>query len=143
MDGSDRIALAAAAYGAMKPMDCQPLRDVRILLLEDDALISLDAEDMLLGIGASRVLVAHTVEEAEALLERESVDVAVLDLVIGSGRCEDFARRLVARPLPIVFASGFGGDGALPEPLRQVPTVEKPYSPQTLHAALALVLGLS
>lgn len=141
MDGSDRPALAAAGYGALEPMDRQPLRDVRILLLEDDALISLDAEDMLLGIGAARVLVAHTVEEAEALLDRESVDVAVLDLVIGSGRCEDFARRLVARPLPVVFASGFGG-GALPEPLQQIPTVEKPYSPQALHAALAQVLGL-
>jgi DNA-binding NtrC family response regulator len=120
-------------------MERQPLQDVRILLLEDDALISIDAEDMLLSLGAARVLVAHTVEEAEAIAAAEAIDAAVLDLVIGNGSCEDFAGRLAARPLPIVFASGFGV-GVLPEPLRGVPTVEKPYSQQALGAALKQAL---
>jgi DNA-binding response OmpR family regulator len=121
-------------------MERQPLQDIRILLLEDDALISIDTEDMLRSLGAARVLVAHTIEEAEAILAKESVDAAVLDLLIGSGSCEDFAGRLVARPLPIVFASGLG-EGVLPEPLRAVPTVAKPYSSQALGAALSRALA--
>jgi CheY-like chemotaxis protein len=121
-------------------MEPQSLQDVRILLLEDDALISIDTEDMLLSLGASRVLVAHTIEEAEAIIAAEMVDAAVLDLLIGGGSCEDFAGRLAARPLPIVFASGFAG-GPLPEQLRAVPTVAKPYSPQALGAALSRAIG--
>jgi DNA-binding NtrC family response regulator len=121
-------------------MERQPLKDARILLLEDDALISIDAEDMLRSLGAARVLVAHTVEEAEAIVAAETIDAAVLDLLIGSGSCEDFAGRLAARPLPIVFASGFG-EGIRPAPLRGVPTVAKPYSSQALGCALARALG--
>ncbi len=136
-----QIALDAGAHRTWSEMERQPLQDVRILLLEDDALISIDAEDMLLSLGAARVLVAHTVGEAEAIVAREAVDAAVLDLLIGSERCEDFAGRLAARPLPIVFASGFGDKGTMPETLRDVPTVEKPYSPQALGDALARALG--
>jgi CheY-like chemotaxis protein len=121
-------------------MEDQPLQGVRILLLEDDALISIDAEDMLLSLGAARVLVAHSVEGAEAIAAAEPIDAAVLDLVIGNGSCADFAGRLAARPLPIVFASGFGA-AALPEALRAVPTVAKPYSRQALGAALSRALG--
>jgi CheY-like chemotaxis protein len=135
-----RIAVDAAACRAWSGMERQPLQDVRILLLEDDALISIDAEDMLLSLGAARVLVAHTVADAEAIVATEAIDAAVLDLVIGNGSCEDFAGRLAAQPIPIVFASGFG-EGILPEPLRAVPTVAKPYSQQALGAALSRALG--
>jgi DNA-binding NtrC family response regulator len=141
MGSIGRIASGAAAQQAWCGMECRSLQDVRILLLEDDALISIDAEDMLLSLGAARVLVAHTVEEAEAIVARERIDAAVLDLLIGSERCEEFAGRLAARPIPIVFASGFGDSGTLPEALKAVPTVAKPYSPQALGAALARALG--
>ena len=114
--------------------------NVRILLLEDDALICLDTEDILLSLGAAEVLVAHTIEEAEAILAREAVDAAVLDLVIGNHRCEALAQRLVTTAVPVIFASGFGDPASLPEMLRAVPTVEKPYSDQALHAALLSAL---
>ena len=116
------------------------LQNVRILLLEDDALICLDTEDMLISLGAAEVMVAHTIEEAEAILARHAVDVAVLDLVIGNHRAETLADRLVAAAVPVVFASGLGDPASLPEPLRGVPAVEKPYSGQALHAALIAAL---
>jgi DNA-binding NtrC family response regulator len=116
------------------------LKDARILLLEDDALISLDTEDMLMSLGAARVFVAHTIAEAESILARDTVDAAVLDLVIGSDRCEDLAQRLVSAPIPVVFASGFGDADSLPAALRTIPNVEKPYSSQALQAALLTAL---
>ena len=114
------------------PMD---VRDARILLLEDDALISIDAEDMLLALGAARVFVSHTLDAAEAILGREPIDAAVLDLRIGNGRSEEFARALIARGIPFVFASGYADSTALPEDMRHVPTVEKPYSADILAQA--------
>jgi DNA-binding NtrC family response regulator len=110
------------------------IRGARILLLEDDALISLDAEDMLIALGAAQVYVAHTIDAAEAVLERETVDAAVLDVRIGHAKCDDLARRLQARATPFVFASGWA-NGELPEDMRHVPTVEKPYSAAALSDA--------
>ncbi len=116
------------------------LQGARILLLEDDALISIDTEDMLLSLGVAHILIAHTIEEAAALFAGEEIDAAVLDLVIGHHRCEDFARELVERGTPVVFASGFGDRSSLPELLRRVPTVEKPYSAEALHTALTAAM---
>lgn len=108
-----------------------------ILLLEDDALISLDTEDMLLSLGAARVHVAHSLDEAEDIVSRQKLDAAVLDLVIGARRSEDLARRLVGLSLPVIFASGYDDAGASADGLEQVPTVRKPYSAQALQLALA------
>lgn len=108
-----------------------------ILLLEDDALISLDTEDMLLSLGAARVHVAHSLDEAEDIVSRQKLDAAVLDLVIGARRSEDLARRLVGLSLPVIFASGYDDVGASADGLEQVPTVRKPYSAQALQLALA------
>jgi CheY-like chemotaxis protein len=117
------------------------LQDRRILLLEDDALISLDTEEALISLGAGRVFVAHTLEEAEALVASEPIDAAVLDLLIGRGKSDALACRLVESRVPVIFASGFGDSAALPEPLGAVPTLDKPYSPQALYTALAGVLS--
>lgn len=108
-----------------------------ILLLEDDALISLDTEDILLSLGAERVHVAHNLDQADAIVSRQKLDAAVLDLVIGSHRSEALARRLVELSMPVIFASGYGDIGAIAEGLEDVPTVRKPYSAQALQAALA------
>ncbi len=119
------------------------LQNTCVLLLEDDALISIDTEDMLMSLGVRRVLVAHAVEEAQSIVDQEAVDAAVLDLVIGQTRCEDFACRLAASGIPIVFASGMRDPASLPEILHDIPTVDKPYTSQALHAALAKALGRS
>jgi DNA-binding NtrC family response regulator len=117
------------------------LQNICVLLLEDDALISIDTEDMLLSLGVRQVHVAHSLDAAQAILERERVDVAVLDLVIGRHRAEGFAASLAAARIPIVFASGMRDSASLPEALRAVPTVDKPYTSQALHGALARALG--
>lgn len=111
------------------------LRAARILLLEDDALISVDAEDMLMAMGAREVFVAHTLADGEELLDREPVDAAVLDLLIGHQTCDGLARRLLARGIPFVFASGYPDASALPEEMRHVPQIMKPYSAEALRVA--------
>jgi DNA-binding NtrC family response regulator len=111
-------------------------RGASILLLEDDALISIDAEDMLRAIGAERVFVAHTLEAAAEIVAREAIDAAVLDVLIGRGRSDALARLLSGRRIPVVFASGFG-DMSMPDDLRHIPKVEKPYSGEALRLAFA------
>jgi CheY-like chemotaxis protein len=114
------------------------LRMACVLLLEDDALIAIDAEDMLLGLGASRVLSAHTLAHAHVIVAEEAVDAAVLDVRIGGGRCDGLARSLVGRSIPFIFASGEVGE-LLPDDLSRAPRVSKPYDAEALrHAFEAL-----
>jgi len=117
------------------------LNDLIVLLLEDDALISIDTEDALVSLGAARVLVAHTIDESEEIIARETIHAAVLDLVIGRGKSDALACRILERGIPVIFASGFDNSASLPEELRAVPTVDKPYSPQALYDALSQALG--
>jgi len=118
------------------------LRNVRVLLLEDDALISADAEDMLAARGA-QVLVAHTNEAARSLLDCEEIEIAVLDRGIGTDTSDPVARLLQQRAIPFVFASGYSDGSDAPDDLRDVPHVQKPYSEETLIAAVSAVLGLA
>jgi DNA-binding response OmpR family regulator len=117
------------------------LRDARILLLEDDALISIDAEDMLLTLGAGAVLVAHNLADAGALLDRESIDAAVLDIRIGSGRSDDLALTLIERGIPFIFTSGYGAASDLAPGAEAVPIVGKPYAMESLVAAFSNLSG--
>lgn len=113
------------------------LRDACILLLEDDALISIDAEDMLLGLGARAVLVAHTLADAEAFVDGEPIDAAVLDIRIGSGRSDALALDLIARGIPFIFTSGYGRASDLAPGAETVPVVGKPYAAEALVAAFS------
>ena len=119
------------------------VRGARLLVLEDDALISIDAEDMLLGLGAGAVHLANNVAAATALLASHPIDLAVLDLRIGHGRSDAFAEELQARAIPFIIASGYGSDSELSATLSGVPTVGKPYTPEALQEAIALLSGPS
>jgi DNA-binding NtrC family response regulator len=112
-------------------MNCQ---NARVLLLEDDPLIALDAEEMLMSLGARQVLVAHSLAAATATLEAGGVDMAVLDIRIGQERSDSFARRLADRGVPFILASGYG-DPALAGEFAKVPWVGKPYAADALKAA--------
>lgn len=113
------------------------LRDARILLLEDDALISIDAEDMLLTLGAGAVLVAHTLADAAEVVVREPIDAAVLDIRIGSGRSDALALDLLARGIPFIFTSGYGCASDLAPGIETVPVVGKPYAADAIVAAFS------
>lgn len=136
-------AATAAADLEMLDLADGPFRltDAHILFLEDNALILLDAEEMLLGLGAARVYAVHTLAAAEAVAERECIDAAILDVLIGDRTSDAFARRLHDRGVPLVLVSGCD-DGAILPDLRHLPKVLKPYTPATLMAALeAIGLG--
>lgn len=115
---------------------------IRVLLLEDDALIAMDAEEMLLAIGVARVHTVHDLASARTALDAGVIDAAVLDLRIGSEDSLGFARELAARRIPFIFTSGYSSVAERPtDGLRNVPHVEKPYTGTLLRAALTAITG--
>ena len=82
------------------------LDGLRILVVEDEALIAMMLEDVLKQSGAIVLGPVGTAAEALTLIEQSSLDCAILDykLVDGSSLC--VADALVKLDVPFVFASG-------------------------------------
>jgi CheY-like chemotaxis protein len=112
----------------------------RVLVVEDEALIAMLAEEMLAEIGCVHHATAPTLGTALPLVEAGGFDVALLDVNVARERVFPVADALAARSIPFAFASGYGEDG-LPEAYAAWPLIGKPYSVQDLERALTRALG--
>ena len=111
----------------------------RVLLVEDNMLIALDAEDMLADLGASAVNVATSVADALAAIERERPDLAVLDVNLGPETSIPVAERLSELGVPFLFATGYGDKVPRPPSVADAPMLAKPYNPDVLRKAIVAI----
>ena len=118
-----------------------PLKGLKILLVEDQFIVAMDAESMLLEQGAVAVQMASTVAEALQLLAASAPDAAVLDVNLGEVTSLAVAEELVRRQIPFVFATGYGDSRMVPESMASVSSIRKPYDGETLAAALSRALA--
>ena len=115
-----------------------PLRlDGTVLVVEDNMIIALEAEEVLTALGATAVDLAGTVREALRLIEAAPPDRAILDVNLGSETSIGVARRLTERGIPFAFATGYGESFRIPPDLGAVPVIRKPYDAEALRAAFA------
>lgn len=114
-----------------------------VLLLEDNMIVALEAEDTLFDLGAKAVWAASTLREADAIFAREPIDLAMLDINIGLDTSLELAARLCAQGVPFIFASGYGDDVRLADGQAAVPIVRKPYDGDHIRRAMATVLAAS
>jgi light-regulated signal transduction histidine kinase (bacteriophytochrome)/CheY-like chemotaxis protein len=130
------VALAQPDTPAQRP----PARlSGAVLLVEDNIIIALDAEEMLAKLGAAQVDVASSVADALLCIDRNRPDFAVLDVNLGGETSFAVASRLQALGVPYVFATGYGEDVAFPREHAGVPVAKKPYSVESLQGAIAAV----
>lgn len=107
------------------------------LLVEDNLIIALEGEDMLMSLGAERVLVASSVAEAMRLLESETPAFALLDVNLGNEMSWQIASKLRQLGVRYAFATGYGDGIDCPLEHRQTPVVAKPYSRDTIARILS------
>ena|SRR5258705_13326484 len=110
----------------------------RILIVEDEALVSILIEDALTDLGIEVAGVAGTLEEALAHAEEANFDCAILDLHIQGKDVFPVAEALAARGVPFIFATGYG-QSSVPEKYRERPVLQKPFMPRELQRVLAKV----
>ncbi|MET3691495.1 CheY-like chemotaxis protein [Methylobacterium goesingense] len=126
--------------GVSAQVDEDLLNGARVLVVEDEAAISMLLEDMLLDFGCTVVGPAARLSTALEMAETESFEVAILDVNVAGEPIYPVAEAIVKRNLPIVFSTGYGGAG-IREPFRDRPVVQKPFSQadlkRTLIAAVA------
>lgn len=111
------------------------LDGLKILLVEDQLVIAMDAEMMLSGKGASTIETAGSPAEALRKLSRFTPDAAVLDVNLGTETSLSVAEELSRRNIPFVFATGYGDNIMVPQSFG-APTVRKPYDEAALARAL-------
>jgi CheY-like chemotaxis protein len=114
------------------------LEGVRVLLVEDEAIIAMTAEDMLEELGCATVASASTLSEAEI----GGFDVALLDINLNGVNSLPVAERLCEAGRPFVFTTGYGAAGR-GSAYEDVPLVTKPYQIGELEVAIRAALGRS
>jgi len=116
-----------------------PLSGHRILLVEDEVMVSWLLEEILADFGCEVVGPAACVSQALEMIEVEAIDAAVLDVNLNGQGSYPVADALAARGVPFVFSTGYGRD-SLPTGYQKFPMLQKPFSPSKLGDMLAQLL---
>ena len=112
----------------------------RVLVIEDEALVTMLLEDSLLEIGCEIASQASRFQDAMAKANTLSFDVAILDVNLNDQQTYPIAAALVERGIPFVFATGYGAAN-LPDLSRQAPVLRKPFRLRDLERALRDAVG--
>jgi len=112
----------------------------RVLLVEDEPIVAWLLKDMLVDLGCSVVGPAADVNQALAMIDAESIDVAVLDVNLRGQMSYPLADVLVARGVPFVFSTGYDKDRLL-DGYRTFPALQKPFHRSDLGDTLAKLLA--
>ena len=118
-----------------------PVSIKRVLVLEDNFIIAMEAEDILKSIGIDDVDIAGNVAEAQALIEKLSFDFALLDVNLGSQTSFDFAVMLIDCGVAFGFVSGYGDDFVFPPALRDISRITKPFNERSVAGLLGATLA--
>jgi DNA-binding response OmpR family regulator len=118
----------------------------RVLVVEDEPVVSMLVEDELRGAGAEVLGPASTVDRALRLVEAVAADggisAAVLDINLDGRRVEPLADRLAALGVPFLFATGYG-EGCDTGGHWTAPILHKPFAPEKLIAAVEALASAS
>jgi DNA-binding response OmpR family regulator len=115
------------------------LRGKRVLVVEDEVLLSMLVEDELLDAGATVLGPAPSVGDALRLVEEAAADgglsAAVLDVNLDGQRVWPVADQLAALGVPFLFATGYG-KGCDTGGHRAAPVLHKPFGVEALIATI-------
>ena len=117
-------------------MPAPELDGLKVLVLEDNALVAMHLEEMLSEAGCRVVAMIDNVQGALEFIRSHAVDAAVLDVNLKGEKVFGVAEALMAREVPIVFSSGYG-ERFLPPQFDAAPHLSKPFEPETLWETLA------
>lgn len=139
---ADRIAgkrpapqVQTAAPRDRSDADARSVAGRKVLIVEDEGLISAQIEAVLDEAGCAVMGPAADVQEALALATGPPPDVAILDVNLAGERSDPVADALAARGIPFLFCTGYASGGA-PERHRDAPVLNKPLDPAELIRAI-------
>jgi CheY-like chemotaxis protein len=112
----------------------------RILVLDDEPLISMMLRDWLAELGCKTVGPAHSVRGALDLIGPGTLDAAILDVSLGGENCYPVADALFKLGIPIAFATGHGGQEIDPR-FKDALIMSKPFSFEAVKGVVYRLIG--
>jgi CheY-like chemotaxis protein len=112
----------------------QTFRSPRVLIVEDETLVSMLIEDMVSDCGGHVVGPAATFEQAIAFALEEDLDLAILDVNMAGLAIYPVADILRRRGIPFIFVTGYD-PSIVPALYQHEPVLLKPFSYETFSEA--------
>ncbi|HEY3799527.1 MAG TPA: response regulator [Caulobacteraceae bacterium] len=126
----------------MNPAALPDLTGLRILVVEDEALVAMMIEDQLTDLGCVVLGPAGNVAQGLAVLDAAAppLDGAVLDVNLAGEKVYPIADELTRRHIPYIFATGYDLAGIAPA-FAATPTLAKPFAALALATMLGRTVG--
>lgn len=116
-------------------------KDLTVLFLEDEPLIAMDTHEALVELGFKDVCSVYRLNEAREAAEKQTFDVAVLDINVDGGKKSyDLGRDLKESGVRVIFASGTETerDALIADGYR---FLAKPYQQNSLRALIREIVA--
>ena len=113
----------------------------RVLVVEDEFLVSLTTIDFLESFGCEVVGPAASIVAAMQFAHTESLDAAVLDINISGEMIWPVAEELQRRNVPFLFLSAYPERNVIPAQFAAVPRLGKPLEQNHLQRHLHAIWG--
>lgn len=118
---------------------------VRILIVEDEGIVALSLEDTLVQEGYHVIGVADSGKEALEFIQREQIDLVLLDIQInGDWDGIETARKIMAvKDIPFIYLTAFSDDETLARAKETNPAAYllKPYQAKNMLITIDLALN--
>ena len=113
------------------------LAGLRILVVEDSALMADTLADMLAAGGVTVIGPVGRIATAVALAQREILDGALLDVSLAGTHAGPVAEVLDRRGIPFIFLTGHSDLSILPDAFHAAPRLRKPFHIHDLQREVA------
>ena len=112
----------------------------RVLVIEDESIVSMLIEDAILEMGCELAGCASRLEDALEKAGSMVFDIAILDVNLAGKETFPVAEVLMRRGIPFLFATGYGAS-RFPPSMKGVPILHKPFLNDALERALCAALN--
>lgn len=109
-----------------------------VLVVEDNIIIAMDAEDIMKDLGANSVSVVSDVSSALTAISETDFTFALLDVNLGTETSEPVAELLTEKNIPFAFATGYG-EATIVTKTFEAPVIQKPYELSAISNALSTI----
>jgi len=124
--------------GGAKPIATDP-EDKRVLLVEDEPLVSMMLADMLSAFGHKVDGPYSRFSDAILAAKTNNLQAGILDVNLGGEKTYAVADILTDRKIPFAFVTGYGPDSIVPA-FSHAPVLQKPIEAAKLHALLQQIV---
>jgi CheY-like chemotaxis protein len=105
---------------------------IRVLLVEDEALVGIMVQECLAECGYQTIGPICSIADAVKVARNDDFDAAILDINVGNDLIYQVADILAAREVPFVFVTGYDAD-SVDSRFRHIPVLQKPVERQSLQ----------